>query len=351
MFTEYLPPIITSAVLTLLLLVLVKKIFPKFHLMDRPEKYGLKRSAIPYGCGIIIYLNLLVLTLSFLPITPKIIGMLIGAGLITLTGFIDDFRNLSPKLRLAIQLVATVIIILSGFEVSVITNPFGTPLELGLYHLNFFGVSVSILSALFLFFWFLGMINTVNFLDGIPGLVSGITCIAGTVLFLLAIRPGFHVIDQTSLAIIIGITTASAFVFWLFDFHPPKLLMGDAGSTLLGFLLAVFAVFAGGKIATAFIVMGFPIFDVLLTVTRRIIQKKSPLKGDYQHLHHDLLRAGLSERKTVLVIYALSAMFGLTALYLDSYKKLIAIVIIFTIMAILKVWLIQRASRLTSAVE
>jgi UDP-GlcNAc:undecaprenyl-phosphate GlcNAc-1-phosphate transferase len=167
----------------------------------------------------------------------------------------------------------------------------------------------------------------------------------------LAIRPGFHVIDQTSLAIIIGITTASAFVFWLFDFHPPKLLMGDAGSTLLGFLLAVFAVFAGGKIATAFIVMGFPIFDVLLTVTRRIIQKKSPLKGDYQHLHHDLLRAGLSERKTVLVIYALSAMFGLTALYLDSYKKLIAIVIIFTIMAILKVWLIQRASRLTSAVE
>ncbi len=341
MFYSYLAPILTSFVITLVLTLITLKLFPLLKLLDRPKKYGLTRKPIPYGTGLILYVNFLIITFFFLPLSTQIIGMIIGASILVFTGFLDDFFDLSPLIKLVIQLIASIIIIFSGFEVFVITNPFGGTIPLDTWHLILTGgISISIVSALFLIFWIIGMINTVNFLDGVPGLASGITVIAGIILFLLAIRPDFHIVDQKSFALLVGTFTVSIAVIWAFEFPPPKLLIGDTGSTFLGFMLALFAVFSGAKIATAFIVMGFPIFDLLLTVIKRIFQKKSPLKGDRQHLHHDLLRAGFSPRKTVFIIYTLSALFGLSALYLNSLQKFIAISLIFSIMVILKISLV-----------
>ncbi len=341
-FEPYLVPLCVSALCTLTLVVLALKIFPKIGLMDKPEKYRLTRKPIPYAGGLALYASFMIVSLIFLPLNTQTLGMLIGATVIATTGFLDDIFSLPPLVRLCIQAISALVIVFSGFEISVISNPLGGTINLDIIRISLSpDISLSVLSALFLIVWFVGMINTMNFFDGVPGLASGIAAIAATVLFILAIRPNFHVINQTSFVLLSGSVAVSAFVFWCFDFPPPRLLMGDTGSTFLGFLLALFAVFAGGKIATAFIVMGFPIFDTLLTIIRRIMQKKSPFIGDRQHLHHDLLRAGLSERKTALIIYTLSALFGLTALFLESFQKLIAILVIFAVMVFLKLWLVK----------
>lgn len=344
-FNPFLFPITVSALFTLMLIRFVLDFFPKWKLLDKPEKYGLTRKPVPYATGLILYVNFLVISLAFLPFNQHVAGMIIGATLLVVIGFIDDFKNLPPLVRLFFQILAAMIIIVSGFEIATVTNPLGGTIPLDIISINIMPeLAISVFSALFLILWIVGMINTVNFLDGVPGLASGITVIAGLVLFLLAIRPNFHVINQETFALLAGTLTISVAVFWIFDSSPPKILMGDTGSTFLGFLLALFAIFSGGKIATAFIVMGFPIFDVLMTVARRILQKKSPFHGDRQHLHHDLLNAGFSEKKTALIIYALSALFGLTALFLGSLQKLIAISVIFIIMIIMKITLIKKAA-------
>jgi UDP-GlcNAc:undecaprenyl-phosphate GlcNAc-1-phosphate transferase len=124
-------------------------------------------------------------------------------------------------------------------------------------------------------------------------------------------------------------------VFWYFDFYPAKILMGDTGSMFLGYTLAALAIFSGGKMATAFLVMGFPILDAFWVIVRRILNGKSPLKGDLFHFHHRLIYAGLSERSALVVIYSAAAVFGLMAVFLSSAQKIWAIIGLFATMAIL----------------
>lgn len=315
-----------SFLLTALLMLVAWHTFPKLRLLDKPLKYGLTRQPIPYSTGVVMFVVFAFISIALLGINERIITILFGAAIITLTGFIDDFRNLSPKIRLIIQICAAFMILSGGISIPAITNPFGGTIELH----NVFGSIILVL-------WIVGMTNTMNLLDGIPGLVSGVSTIACFVLLLLTMRPDFHVIDQGQLIILISILLGTTSAMWMFDIHPPKVLMGDSGSTFLGFMMAVLAIFAGAKIATAFIVMGFPIFDALLTMTKRIMQKKSPFIGDRQHLHHDLLNAGFTERQTVAIIYTFCALFGLVALYMGSFQKLLAIIVLFIIMTLVKV--------------
>ena len=100
----------------------------------------------------------------------------------------------------------------------------------------------------------------------------------------------------------------------------------------LGFVLATLAIFSGGKVTTAFLVLGFPILDAFWVIMRRIVQGQSPFKGDLMHLHHRLVYMGLSQRKAVLLIYALSAIFGGMAIFLDTRQKVIAIALLLLVM-------------------
>jgi len=138
------------------------------------------------------------------------------------------------------------------------------------------------------------------------------------------------------------IIAGASFAFLLFDFPKPKVLMGDSGTMFLGLMIAVMAIFSGGKLATAFIVLAIPILDAAWTILRRLLQKKSPFKGDFQHFHHELMRAGLSERQVNLFYYAISLGFGFTALYLQSLGKLIAIIILFVLMVLVRLFLLDK---------
>lgn len=316
------------------------KLFPRLGLMDRPEKYGLKRKPIPYYGGAAIFLGFWVSVLLFVEMNITLGGFLIAAFLITAVSFIDDYRGLSPGLRLFVQILAALILVGAGVGIQSISNPLGDPLVLDQWKIALTLDQVyqfSVLGALFTVVWVVLIVNTMNFLDGLNGLSSGVAVIAAFALFLLSVRPEIHydIVSQVPVATMSIILFAAAFAFWLFDFHPAKILMGDTGSMFLGFTLATLAIFSGGKVATAFLVMGFPLLDAIWVILRRIFSGSSPMKGDRKHLHHRLLEIGLSDRKALFLIYVLCALFGGIAVFMEGINKLYAIAAMVVLMMIL----------------
>ncbi len=338
MILQYLIPGVFSAVLTFILILIALKFFPKWGLMDRPKKYGLKRKPIPYYGGLILIIVFVISVLIFVKIDTRVIGVVTGGLMIGAVSFLDDLKGLSPWVRLAVQLLAALTIVLSGIGIESISNPFGDPIVLNQYSVKFSLAdtlfTITLLADLFTIVWIILIVNTMNFLDGLNGLVSGVTFIAALTLFILAM--GEHnVIDQTTVATLIIIAVSMTLVFWFFDFHPAKILLGDTGSMFLGFLIAVFAIFAGGKIATAFLVLGFPILDAFWVITRRIVRGRSPMQGDLKHLHHRLLEVGLTERKALFLIYLLCLFFGGSAVFLGTTQKLYLILVMGLLMVVM----------------
>lgn len=332
---------IFAFVLTFILVKLALKVFPKAGLMDRPHKYGLKRAPIPYYGGTVIVTVFMIAVLIFVPLDIHVFGFLIGALLIAGVSFLDDMFGLSPYIRLVVQAFAALILVFFGVGINSITNPFGPTIILDQWRIGFtldnFVFSFGVLSAIFVVIWVVSIINTMNWLDGLNGLPSGVSAIASFTIFILSIRPDIHfnASSQVSVAMISIILAAICAAFVLFDFYPAKILMGDTGSMFLGFVLATLAILSGGKIATAFLVLGFPLLDAAWVIIRRIVEGKSPVKGDLKHLHHRLLLMGWGDRKVILFIYGLCALFGLMAvLMVSSQQKLYALIILLILMVI-----------------
>lgn len=336
----YILPALFAFVLTFFLTLIALRFFPIWGLMDKPAKYNLKRKPIPYYGGAIMIYAFTVSILFFVPMSLSLVGLIIGVLLLGTISFLDDMFGLSPFLRLGIQVLSALILVICGIGITSISNPIGDPIlldqikwEITIDQIYTF----SVMSALFTIVWVIAIVNTMNFLDGINGLSSGVAVVASLALFLLSIRPGIHydLASQEVVATIAIILFAVALAFWLFEFHPAKILMGDTGSIFLGFVLATLAIFSGGKVATAFLVMGFPVLDAFWAIFRRILAGKSPFKGDLMHLHHKLLKSGLNERQTLTLIYVLCALFGGIAVYLESIQKLYAIIVMAVLMFIL----------------
>lgn len=324
------------------------KLFPKFGLLDRPEKYGLTRKPIPYYGGLILFVVFFVSSFLFLDFDQRFLGVVLAGGLIVAVSFWDDYRPVNPWIRLGVQIFAALLLLLFGVGISEIRNPFGGFLNLETTQLFLpFGLRLPLLGALFTVFWVVLITNTMNFLDGLNGLASGVSAIGFTILFVLSVKPAFHLIDQSAFAVISLILAISTFTFLLFEFAPAKILMGDTGSMFLGFMLATMGIFSGGKIATAFLVLGFPILDAFWVIFRRIFSGQSPLKGDLRHLHHRFLKAGFTERQTLLIIYLICVIFGGIALFLETFEKieaLFALIILMSILGGVVVWRERRRS-------
>lgn len=334
---QYFLPAISAFILTILSGAIALKVFPKLGLLDNPKKYGLKRKPIPYPGGIMLWMVFVLLTLIFFEPTLKLIGLLFGSGILVLISFIDDRITLPAWLRLLVQVMVAMVMVVAGIGVETITNPFGGYIALDQikFVLEFGDTQTTILaiSGLFTLIWILLIVNTMNWLDGIPGLTSGITFIGGLTIFFLSIT---DLVNQPETAMLALIVAMIALGFWLFDFYPPKIIIGDSGSMFFGLLLAVLAIFSGGKIATSFLILGFPIMDALYVIVHRLYNKQAPWKGGEWdkhrkavHLHHRMLEFGLSERQVLCIIYLLAASFGISALFLGTTGKFWAIITIF----------------------
>ncbi|MBI5412111.1 undecaprenyl/decaprenyl-phosphate alpha-N-acetylglucosaminyl 1-phosphate transferase [Candidatus Peregrinibacteria bacterium] len=340
---QYLLPAIIAFLLTVLGTWAAIRVFPRLGLIDRPEKYGLTRAPIPYPGGIVVLLAFLITILIFFELDVKLIGLLTSSCLLVAISFWDDRHPLPPLVRLLAQTIAAFVLVLSGIGILSITNPLGGMIVLDhtfwKFSIGSFHFNIALWSAFFTVVWLVILINAMNWLDGVSGLPTGMTAIGAVIIFFLSISPLVHQPEVAKLALVVA---AVSFGFWLFDFYPPKILIGDSGAMLLGLLLASLAIFSGGKVATAFLVLGFPILDALYVGVTRLLHKQAPWRGgEWErerkavHLHHRLLKAGLSPRQVLLFLYFFSAFFGILALFLETRGKFFAFLLMFGLMAVM----------------
>src|SRR5262249_38045780 len=168
----------------------------------------------------------------------------------------------------------------------------------------------------FTWFWVVGMMNTINWVDGLDGLAGGVVTI--TALIMAAIS---WLLGQHTTALLCAVLAGATLGFLPLNLHPARLFMGDSGAMFLGLALAVLANVGGAKLATMLLLLGLPIADTARVIMRRVRAGRSPLRFDRSHLHYRLLEGGLSQRQIVLLFYAITALFGgvtLLAAYLQT---------------------------------
>ncbi|OQA12110.1 MAG: putative undecaprenyl-phosphate N-acetylglucosaminyl 1-phosphate transferase [Chloroflexi bacterium ADurb.Bin360] len=178
-------------------------------------------------------------------------------------------------------------------------------------------------------FWITGMIVTVNWLDGLDGLATGVAAIMAAVLAFHMVRMGQYSVAPQALALL-----GAALGFLVFNLHPARAHMGSSGSFVLGYILAALGLIAGARVAMVLMVMGIPILDVAWTIIDRMRHGLNPGQGDRRHLHYRLQDAGLSIRSIVGLYWGVCAIFGILALALSTalYKLLaLAFLGVFTV--------------------
>ena len=260
-----------------------------------------------------------------------LLGIWSGGIILMIGGYLDDRYHLPASYSVIFPVLAALTVVFSGISAVSVHNPVsGSIVQVD--KLLVFGLPI--VSAGIVFLWTLGMTYTTKLLDGMDGLVTGISAIAAVVLFFLSLSPQ---VMQPSTAFLAITLAGSLGGFLILNFHPAKIFLGESGSTFAGFMLAVLAIVSGGKIATALLVMGIPILDAVWVILQRLFNRQSPFTGDRRHLHFRLLDIGFSEPQAVLFLYAISGFFGATALFLQSLGKLVALGMLVLVMMVIVV--------------
>lgn len=261
----------------------------------------------------------------------KLLGVLLGIVIITITGILDDTKTLKWWQQLIGQVSAAIVVVLFGVKIEHLNIPF-------LYKVGLSEAFSNILTII----WIVGIINAINLIDGLDGLSSGIALISSISLMII-----FLMNDSPMIATIIVTAMSGALVGFLpYNFSPAKTFIGDTGSNFLGFILAVVSILGVAKTYTVaviilpVIVLGLPIFDVIFAIVRRIAKGKSikaVFEPDKGHLHHRLVEKGFTQKQAVLILYGLSASLGMFAIILlDSgiWKALSFLLMIIAAVAI-----------------
>lgn len=314
----------------------------RWKVVDRPQANTRKihRRPIPLGGGwaifFVFFIGLALLwhynapTQHFIT-TGAALAFFTGALVLMIGGFWDDKYILRPRQQIIFPLLAAVIAVVGGIGPRALTNPFGGVLELSLTAAN----AVT-------FVWLMGLMFTTKFLDGLDGLVAGVVAIGAIILYFLTQQPMWF---QPELGRIIMVLAGACVGFLVWNFHPAKIFLGEGGSLLVGYLMGVLAVLAGGKIMTAFLVLGLPALDVLRVIVRRWQKHKPIFVGDREHFHFQLLAAGLTQRQAVLLMYGVAAVFGVSGLVLQNVHKLLALGALLVVMLLVSAWIIRQEHR------
>lgn len=261
-----------------------------------------------------------------------LMGIMLGMLILLLMGLADDLRGLHWSWQLGGQLAAALALVWAGITVSFIRLPFDSAVSFA-----------PVWSGVFTVVWVVAVINVMNWFDGLDGLAGSVATVAAMALFFVSMQVG--VPGTATLSLIVAGATAG-FLVW--NWHPSKLFMGTVGSQLLGFLLAIIAIISGGKLATAVLVLGIPLLDALIVVGRRLVAGKSPFVADQRHLHHRLLKIGLPVPWVVILINAVTILFGALAVSTRETNTkgfLIILVVLCMVLFILATYALERRVR------
>jgi UDP-GlcNAc:undecaprenyl-phosphate/decaprenyl-phosphate GlcNAc-1-phosphate transferase len=285
----------------------------RYGAVSMPSERGLSQRTTPLWGGLAILAGVLIASALWMPATIRLPrgahqapgqvsivhtwAVLGGACLIAVVGAIDDRRALPPLLKLAGQIGAALIAVEAGAVVTDVTLPFIGSLQFP----NVGGVLTVI--------WLVGMMNVVNFSDGVDGLAAGVCAIDGIAFSVIAFDLGV-----SGAAILAALTAGAALGFLFHNFHPASVFMGDAGANLLGYLLGVVAVVGSLKtnvviaLAVPLVILAVPFLDTGFVVAKRLKYRRAPWSADANHFHHRMARIGFSQRKTVIYLYGWTLM-------------------------------------------
>jgi UDP-GlcNAc:undecaprenyl-phosphate/decaprenyl-phosphate GlcNAc-1-phosphate transferase len=361
---------VTAFILAFVLTFFVKAFCYKVGWLDKPAARRVHTKAVPRLGGVAMFMAFIIASLLFYTPGPNlnahaneltIYWLLIAAGtLMVLVHAYDDVLGLGPWPKLLAQTIAVIIILgpwidgnFHGVLLFTFNNPFGVehfnpnlpwyrePTLFLIVHKS--DITLAAIPAVLLtWFWTVGMMNTVNWIDGMDGLATGVVGI--TALFITLISFMLH---QYSIAVLSAIFTGAVFGFLPHNWNPAKIFMGDSGSMFLGLALAVLSIMGGAKLALALMVLGIPILDVAVVIMNRIRRRQSPVHYDKTHLHHRLMATGLSVRQICYLFYGVAIIFGLLALSFSGihsahlYKFLGVILVVLTMIGLI-IWVDRR---------
>ncbi|MFS0638714.1 MraY family glycosyltransferase [Mesobacillus foraminis] len=294
--------LILCFVCSILITPMIKKLAFRLGATDKPNNRKVHEKIMPRMGGLVIYISFMLGILIMNPASQYHLAIILGSVIIVATGILDDIFELSAKVKLFNQIAAALVVVLwGGVQVNFINLPFGGVLEFGVL-----AVPITII-------WIVGVTNAINLIDGLDGLAAGVSSIA-----LISISGMAIVMGDVYVMTIGFILLVSTLGFLFYNFYPAKIFMGDTGALFLGYMIAVLSLLGFKNVAfisfiIPVIILGVPMTDTIFAIVRRLV-KKAPLSApDKSHLHHCFLDLGYTHKQTVLLIYAISAMFGLTA--------------------------------------
>jgi UDP-GlcNAc:undecaprenyl-phosphate GlcNAc-1-phosphate transferase len=298
--SRFIPIILGSALISFIATPLVRQVAQRAGFLDQPDPRKVHVSPTPLMGGVAIYIGFVAaLLLAGARPTRELLGVVGGTTLLLGIGLWDDRRDIQPWIKLAGQVLAGGLLIWSGVQVT-------------LFQQQWQNVVLTI-------FWVVGICNAINFLDNMDGLAAGTAAVASGFFFVLALVEELGLVASLAAAVL-----GACIAFLYYNFNPATLFMGDAGSLVLGFVLAVLGIkleFAGRPLGATWmipvIILGLPIFDTTLVVLSRIRRGKPIYQGGKDHTSHRLVQVfGMTPARSVMTLYMISIMLGLIALML-----------------------------------
>jgi UDP-GlcNAc:undecaprenyl-phosphate GlcNAc-1-phosphate transferase len=332
---RYAIPFVSGALLALLLTPFARTMAFWLGAIDHPGERRIHSVPMPRLGGLVIYLAL---AFSLAPVVflDAFVGrlflgsavslvLIVSATMVLAIGVLDDCGSVAPWIKLAVEVVASVLVVFAGFRIGTIFN-----------------VDLGWLSTPISIFWIITVVNGVNLIDGLDGLAVGASLISSATLFAVSLY-----LKDVRTAVILAGLCGTLIGFLYYNFHPARLFLGDSGALLIGFVIAIVGIQSSSKSATVVAVLapalaiGLPLAEIILTTLRRtlrIVQVAGPeeqvsssgrpsfrrsglFTADRGHIHHRLLALGVSHRTTVVLLYGVCVAFGVVAFAL-SYQKI-----------------------------
>jgi UDP-GlcNAc:undecaprenyl-phosphate GlcNAc-1-phosphate transferase len=305
----YVIPFMTAFGIVYFIIPALRWIALRYNFVDRPNHRKIHSRAIPLLGGVALYAGIILAMLAFNGVTPLSSAIALGGTILLITGLLDDRAKTKGKdfpvwPRMIIYLAASTIPVWFGIDIVGISNWGGPGMLLFPEWLVWVATTL----------WVFGIMNMINFIDGVDGLASGIILIASFTLFVCALLT-----QQEASALLAIILVGSCTAFLVYNFHPAKIFMGDAGAIVLGYTVAVVSIEGALKSATlvtvgvSVLALGVPILDTAIVMTRRLMENKGLHKADKLHTHHSLMKWGLSQTQTVSFMYLVGGLFSLLA--------------------------------------
>lgn len=318
-------PMLCSFLISVLFTPVVIKIAHHVKAIDVPkDERRIHNIPVPLLGGLSLYIATIICMVVFVNLeSSKLVGIVVGSSLIVFMGFIDDINPIPAKYKFLVQIVAAFILVFSGIRITGLSSILN--MQNTIVVDEFLGVVLSVI-------WIVGITNTLNLIDGLDGLTSGVATISSFTLAYVSFTNG-----RIETAIITLIIAGACLGFLPYNFNPAQIFMGDTGALFLGFILSAISIEGTIKSATAItffapvLALGIPVLDTAMAIVRRLLKGQNPFSADKEHLHHKILSTGIGQKRTVLFLYFINTMFGIAGVFLLNRNYLeMSILILFT---------------------